>query len=85
MLRCSDRAQPPWIERPQISTSIFKKKKLKKTWKMTEKNDFFFLKLLLGKMPNPCPFACCKWNNVPNRIYSWSPSQGASEKNILKN
>ena len=36
-------------------------------------------------MPNPCPTACCTWNNVPNRIYSSSPSQGASEKNIFKN
>ena len=42
MLRCSDRAQPPWIERPQISTSTRKKKISKKTWKMTEKNDFSF-------------------------------------------
>ena len=66
----------------------------KKNCEKKLKNDrkkwfFFFLQLLsapnLGKMPNPCRTACYRWNIVPNRIYSWSPSQGASEKNILKN
>ena len=38
MLRCSDRAEPSWIERPQTSTSTLKKKIAKKNLKMTEKN-----------------------------------------------
>ena len=42
MLRCSHRAQPPLIKRPQNSTSTRKKKISKKNWKMTEKNDFSF-------------------------------------------
>ena len=47
MLRCSDRAQPPWIERPQISTSIRKKNISQKKLNNDQKKwFFFFLKLL---------------------------------------
>ena len=42
MLRCSERAEPSWIERPQTSASTLRKKNLKKNWKMTEKNNFSF-------------------------------------------
>ena len=74
---------------PDLYINLEKKKFEKKLKNDRKKWFFFFLQLLsalnLGKMPNPCRTACYRWNIVPNRIYSWSPSQGASEKNILKN
>ena len=55
------------------------KKKFEKKLKNDQKKWFFFF------LQRKCRTACYRWNNVSNRIYSWSPSQGASEKNILKN